>query len=485
MKKILIGVLALSFCSLTNAEIRSKGNFNYPVTKRMTNPLFVEFDSPMFESDSIGPLYTADASAHVWEDGRLYVYASHDMEPAQGCDRMDRYHVFSTDDMLNWTDHGEILNASQVEWGCPQGGFMWAPDCAYKNGKYYFYFPHPDDEAWWHTWQTGIAVSDYPDRDFKVIGFLEGAPREIDPCVFIDDDGQAYFYNGGGGRCFGGKLKENMIELDGEMVQMEGLEDFHEGTWIHKYNGKYYLSHADNHPGADGNRLSYAVSDSPLGPWKDMGVYVFPTGCGTDHGSIVEYKGQWYAFYHNCDYSGDWGLRSVCVDPLTIKEDGSIEVVKNWGDPYKKPFIVNNEEVIVEAENYNTGGNHRGFHKRGFDKIANKNYRKDNIGIRKDKKIGNYVESLSKGEWMRYSSEVKTPGKYRLAVRMKNGNPDSRFHVSINGIDQTGSMAPDANGEWTLVNVADIEFQPDSRYLDFRVENGEMDIDKFIISPIN
>jgi arabinoxylan arabinofuranohydrolase len=88
-------------------------------------------------------IYTADPSAHVWRDGRLYVYPSHDIDPPVGCDKMDRYHVFSTDDMVHWKDHGEILNAEQVPWGRKEGGFMWAPDCAYKNGKYYFYFPHP------------------------------------------------------------------------------------------------------------------------------------------------------------------------------------------------------------------------------------------------------------------------------------------------------------------------------------------------------
>lgn len=88
-------------------------------------------------------MYTADPSAHVWNDGRLYVYASHDIAPPRGCDLMDRYHVFSTDDMVHWTDHGEILNSSQVPWGRKEGGFMWAPDCAYKDGTYYFYFPHP------------------------------------------------------------------------------------------------------------------------------------------------------------------------------------------------------------------------------------------------------------------------------------------------------------------------------------------------------
>src|SRR3954462_501382 len=82
----------------------------------------------------IKSMYTADPSAHVWADGRLYVYPSHDIAPARGADLMDQYHVFSTADMVNWTDHGEILRASQVSWGRAEGGFMWAPDCAFKNG---------------------------------------------------------------------------------------------------------------------------------------------------------------------------------------------------------------------------------------------------------------------------------------------------------------------------------------------------------------
>jgi hypothetical protein len=156
----------------------------------------------------------------------------------------------------------------------------------------------------------------------------------IDPCVFMDDDGQAYIYNGGGGICKGGKLKDNMMELDGEMKVMEGLVDFHEATWIHKYKGKYYLSYSDNHnddwnDGVEGdNRMHYAISDSPLGPWKHMGVYMDPTDSATNHGSIVEYKGQWYAFYHNSALSHhDW-LRSICVDKLYYNEDGTIRMVE-------------------------------------------------------------------------------------------------------------------------------------------------------------
>lgn len=310
-------------------------SFVYPVTKVMSNPLFVGFDSPMYNSWIKGPLYTADASGHVWNiDGKevLYVYASHDMEPAKGCDRMDRYHVFSTEDMVNWTDHGEIMNAATVRkhagWGCE--GFMWAPDCVYNplNKTYYFYFPHPTSTANWNsTWRVGVATSKYPDKEFRVVGYVEGMPSEIDPCVFVDDDGQPYIYNGGGGKCYGGKLrKDDWTKLEGTVKPMTGLNDFHEAAWVHKRNGIYYLSYADNNPGA--NRLNYATGNSPLGPWTYQGIYLQPTSCDTSHGSIVEYKGQWYAFYHTSDFSGEGNLRSVCVDKLYYNSDGSIQVVK-------------------------------------------------------------------------------------------------------------------------------------------------------------
>lgn len=276
-------------------------------------------------------MYTADPSAHVWSDGRLYVYASHDVDPPRGCDLMDKYHVFSTDDMVHWKDHGEILSSKDVEWGRPEGGFMWAPDCAFKNDTYYFYYPHPSGTDWNNTWKVGVATSKKPAADFKDQGYIPGVGgfAMIDPCVFVDDDGQAYFYYGGGGKCQGAKLKDNMMELDGDLQEMKGLEDFHEATWVFKRNGIYYLTYADNNRGQ--NQLRYAVSNHPLGPWKSKGVYLKPTGCDTSHGSVVEYKGQWYAFYHNSSISGKGNLRSICVDKLYFNEDGTIQTVAQTG----------------------------------------------------------------------------------------------------------------------------------------------------------
>ncbi|WP_316815276.1 family 43 glycosylhydrolase [Pedobacter nyackensis] len=294
--------------------------------------------SALAENPIIRHMYTADPSARVWQDGRLYIYSSHDIAPPKGCDLMDQYHVFSTNDMKNWTDHGEILRASNVSWGRKDGGFMWAPDCVYKNGTYYLYFPHPSGDDWNKTWKIGVATSKYPAKDFKVQGYIPNLEPLIDPHVFIDDDGQAYFYHGGGGTCMAGKLKTNMMEIDGTMKKMEGLEDFHEAAWVHKKDGIYYLSYSDNHDdnskdGVKGdNRMRYATSNSPLGPWKYRGIYMDPTNSYTNHGSIVSYKGQWYAFYHNSELSqkngefNDW-LRSVAVDKLYYNPDGTIQKV--------------------------------------------------------------------------------------------------------------------------------------------------------------
>lgn len=282
------------------------------------------------ENPFIKQMYTADPSARVMPDGRLYVYPSHDIDPPRGCDLMDQYHVFSTKDMKKWVDHGEILRASQVSWGRKEGGFMWAPDCVYKNGTYYFYYPHPSESRWNDSWKIGVATSKQPDKNFTDRGYIKGLGGEfmIDPCVLVDDDGSAYIYYGGGSRddrCKGGELNDDMISLKTDMQTMEGLKDFHEATWVFKRKGTYYLTYSDNTQPY--NCMRYATSKKPLGPWTYRGIYLEPVGCETTHGSVVEYKGQWYQFYHNNAISGKGNLRSVCVDKLYFNKDGSIKMV--------------------------------------------------------------------------------------------------------------------------------------------------------------
>lgn len=272
-------------------------------------------------------IFTADPSAHAWDDGKIYIYASHDMDPARGCDLMDRYHVFSSEDMVNWVDEGEILRSDNVSWGRPEGGFMWAPDCAYRNGTYYFYYPHPSGSDWNATWKIGVAASDKPAGGFVDCGYMEGLGgfAMIDPCVFVDDDNRAYMYYGGGSRCEGGELNDDMMSINGEMREMAGLEDFHEAVWVFKRKDIYYLTYADNLHGR--NQMRYSTSRHPLGPWTYGGIFLEPTGCDTTHGSVARFKGEWYLFYHNQDISNHGNLRSMCVDRLYFDEDGSIRTV--------------------------------------------------------------------------------------------------------------------------------------------------------------
>ncbi|SEU19176.1 family 43 glycosylhydrolase [Paenibacillus sp. NFR01] len=299
---------------------------------------------------AITSIYTADPSAHVWEDGRVYIYASHDTDPARGCDLMDRYHVFSSPDMVNWRDEGEILSSDDVAWGRPEGGFMWAPDCAYRNGTYYFYYPHPSGTDWNATWKIGVATSGKPASGFQDQGYIGGLGgfAMIDPAVFVDDDNRAYLYYGGGGRCEGGELAEDMMSVKGTMREMEGLEDFHEAAWVFKRNDVYYLTYADNLEG--NNRMRYATSRSPLGPWTSRGIFLEPTGCSTTHGSVTEFKGKWYLFYHNQAVSGEGTLRSVCIDELDFAEDGAILTVTQTKEGVKA--VGGTTEAIPPADVY-------------------------------------------------------------------------------------------------------------------------------------
>lgn len=301
-------------------------------------------------------IYTADPSAHVWSDGRLYVYASHDVDPNLGCDLMDRYHVYSTEDMVSWRDEGEIVQASQVPWGRPEGGFMWAPDAAYKNGTYYFYFPHPSGTDWGATWKIGVATSSNPASGFTVQSFIPGLEPLIDPQVFQDDDGQDYLYYGGGGIAKGGRLGADMMSINGQMQNMVGLDDFHEATWVFKRNGLYYLTYADNFTQASGgdNRMRYATSASPLGPWTYRGVLMDPTDSFCAHGSVVQYKGNWYVFYFTSNISGNDWLRSIAVDQLYFNPDGTLQTVvptTTGVAAVGPPPVANPDAITYEAEN--------------------------------------------------------------------------------------------------------------------------------------
>ncbi len=264
-------------------------------------------------------MHTADPSAHVWADGQLWLYCSHDNDTAKDYSSMDAYHVFSTPDLVHWTDWGEVLNSKDVKWG--NSGYMWAPDCAYKNGKYYFYFPHIDKKG---KWRTGVAISDKPQGPFiPEDNYIEGTSG-IDPCCFIDDDGQAYLYFG---HALVAKLKDNMTELAEAPRTIDyGTDNFYEGPYMHKRNGIYYYSWTQplSHP----DQGFYAMGDNPYGPFKFMGAVNGEPPGAQDHHSMIEFKGKWYYFYHVGNYAGgSFHRRNVCIDYLYYNPDGTIKKV--------------------------------------------------------------------------------------------------------------------------------------------------------------
>ena len=267
--------------------------------------------------------FTADPTARVFE-GKIYLYPSHDMlgRPG-GWFAMEDYHVFSSENLTDWTDHGIVCNQTNVPWLNRRGYDMWAPDCVFKGGTYYFYFPVGG--------RIGVATSDKPYGPWKVLDKPVTGAGGIDPCVLQDDDGSAYLFTGG---ISVGKLKDNMIEIEGRAQRIPGLPSpgLIEGSFAFKRNGTYYLTypHAVTINGHEGERLEYSTSTNAMGPFTWAGIITDQneSGCWTEHHSIVQYKGQWYLFYHDKQLSPNFDKnRSVRIDDLNFNDDGTIQKV--------------------------------------------------------------------------------------------------------------------------------------------------------------
>jgi beta-xylosidase len=287
---------------------------------------------------------TADPSAHVWKDGKIYVYTSHD-EECQLDFWMKDWHVFSSTDLVKWTDHGAILSVNDLKWA---DNYAWAPDAAYKNGKYYLVFPagtghkdrvNPEKSTKWMG--IGIAESDSPTGPFKdMIGApLWREPYANDPVLFIDDDNKAWLYFHGGNFDYHViQMADDMRSVKGEFIKMDmgGYEPKMEGPWVFKRKNLYYFTMPEN------NRvLTYYTAKTPTGPWKYHGVFMEPEHDANNHHSIVEYQGQWLLFYHRWLETPESKCearkrqRHVAAEYLYFDEDGSIQMVKRSTDGVK------------------------------------------------------------------------------------------------------------------------------------------------------
>ncbi|MCM1504523.1 MAG: glycosyl hydrolase family 8 [Muribaculum sp.] len=283
---------------------------------------------PMFgQNPIIRDQFSADPTARVFNN-KMYVYPSHDIpSPVEELKEwfcMADYHVFSSENLTDWKDHGVILTQNKIPWVKPDSYAMWAPECVEKDGRYYFYFP-ASPAGGGRGFRVGVAVGQNPEGPFMPMRTPIEGIMGIDPCVLIDDDGAAYIYWSGMGMR-GAKLSDDMMSLASESVVIEGLpEGFKEGPFVFKRGDKYYFTFPWVKDKTE--TLAYAMGDSPLGPFTFTGLIMdeSPTGCWTNHHSIVEYDGQWYLFYHHNDYSPDFDKnRSVRIDSLSFNPDGTI-----------------------------------------------------------------------------------------------------------------------------------------------------------------
>ncbi len=312
-------------------------------------------------------LYTADPAVHIFH-GKIFIYPSHDIESGipenDNGDHFDMrdYHVFSMESIDGpVTDHGVALDVRDIPWA---GRQLWDCDVAFRNNKYYLYFPLKDKTD---IFRIGVAISDKPEGPFIPQDAPIKGSYSIDPCVFCDKDGSYFMYFGG---LWGGqlqryrnnkaiecgheppdaepalpsrvvKLSENMLEfgetprdviiLDEKGNKLKaGDHDrrFFEASWMHLYKGSYYFSYSTGNT----HKICYAVGDNPYGPFTYKGVVLTPVTGWTTHHSIVEFQGKWYLFHHDSVPSGGktW-LRSLKVIELEYNDDGTIKTIDGGG----------------------------------------------------------------------------------------------------------------------------------------------------------
>ncbi|WP_438000413.1 glycoside hydrolase family 43 protein [Sorangium sp. So ce185] len=329
-------------------------------------------DNPIVQT-----IYTPDPAPMVHGD-TVYLYTGHDEDSATDWFGMNEWRVYSSKDMVNWTDHGSPLKFSDFSWA---KGDAWAGQVIHRNGKFYYYVPVTSRSL--NRMTIGVAVSDSPTGPFKdALGkpLVAADCGDIDPTVLIDDDGQAYLYWGNPSSCYV-KLNEDMISYQGGVVhvpmtaasfgQRTGENDgrhttkYEEGPWLYKRDGLYYLVYA---AGPIPEYIAYSTSSSPTGPWTYRGVIMPTEGSSfTNHAGVIDFKGNSYFFYHNGALPGGGGFhRSAAVEKFTFNPDGTIPTIRmtKEGPPgvgNLNPYVMTEAETIawesgVETERCSEGG---------------------------------------------------------------------------------------------------------------------------------
>ena len=268
-------------------------------------------DEELFHNTGGNPVISegsADPSVRVFND-RVYIYPTHDFSRDNDFWITRDWKVYSSTDLVNFTNHGVILKGTDIAWAA-EPDHCWAPDCIEANGKYYFYFPLSDVRGVWKA-EIGVAVADSPAGPFrdalgKPLIAKEDKPEDytgsiynIDPAVFTDNDGRRYLF-WGNGHCFMAELNEDMISFKSDIIniQIENHMGYTEGPFVWKRNGLYYILYS-RAGGTASDILDYATSADIRGPYHFRGTIIGHGQQGNEHGSVFQFKNQWYVAYHD------------------------------------------------------------------------------------------------------------------------------------------------------------------------------------------
>jgi len=303
--------------------------------------LFANAQNPIIQTK-----YTADPAPMVYND-TVFLYTGHDEDDATGF-KMLNWMLYTSTDMVNWTDHGIVASLKDFKWVNTDNG-AWAPQCIRRNNKFYLYCPVPNGLG------IGVLVSDSPYGPFKdPIGkaLIKNGPQDIDPTILIDDDGQAYLY-WGNPELWYVKLNEDMISCSSEpkkmpeFIKTKGEKDpFHyqEGPWVWKRNGHYYVAYAST---CCPEGIGYAMANSPIGPWEYKGMIMEgdPRSSG-NHPGVIDYKGKSYVFGFNYailkqTMSKHYERRSICLENLIYNADGTIQKLPFWSKNVMQLGVLN------------------------------------------------------------------------------------------------------------------------------------------------
>lgn len=354
--------------------------------------------------------YTADPAPMIHND-TIFLYTSHDEDDADGF-KMQDWLLYTSTDMVNWTDHGAVASLADFEW-FPRDNGAWAIQVVERNGHFYMYCPL-------HGNGIGVLVADSPYGPFKdPIGrplvWQKEHWNDIDPTVMIDDDGQAYMYWGNPDLYYV-KLNDDMISYSGDIVKLPRIEDYQEGPWVYKRGGRYYLAFAST---CCPEGIGYAMSDSPTGPWEYKGHIMDHTErTRGNHPGIVDYKGKSYVFGHSYDIlrlltPDHHERRSVNVAEMTYTPDGLINEVPYWKDIQLEQIELFNPYRRVEAETMAWGFGLK------TEKIGDRNLAVTNIDN------GEYIcvkgvdfDKKKKGATRFYASVANAKAGSRIVVRL-------------------------------------------------------------------